>query len=86
MAGSRKPRVRRDGNFDYPQPFHFDQGGKEPVRAIEKLHVRDAFALKCTIRATGIADRFAGEFVAERIWVHLTIHKSTIVLNAGPCR
>ena len=67
MAGSRKPRVRRDGNFDHAEPFHFDQRGKEPVRAIEKLHVCDAFALKCTIRATGIADRFAGEFVADPV-------------------
>ena len=67
MAGSRKPRVRRDGNFDYPQPFHFDQGGKEPVRAIEKLHVCDAFALKRTIRATGITDGFAGELVAHPV-------------------
>ena len=67
MTGSRKPRVRRDGNFDYAEPFHFDQGGKEPVRAVEKLHVRDAFALKYTIGATCIADRFAGEFVADAV-------------------
>ena len=67
MTGSRKPRVRRDGNLDHAEPFQFDQGGKEPVRANEKLYVRDAFALKCTIRATSIADRFAGEFVADPV-------------------
>ena len=67
MTGSRKPRVRRDGNFDYAEPFHFDQGRKEPVRAVEKLHVRDALALKCPIRATRIADGFAGEFIADPV-------------------
>src|SRR3954467_13493434 len=67
MAGSRKARVRRDGNFDDAEAFHFDQGGKEPVRAVEKLHVGDAFALKCTIGATGVADRFSGEFVADPV-------------------
>ena len=67
MTGSRKPRVRRDGNLDHAETFHFNQGGKEPVSAIEKLYVRDAFALKRTIRATGIADRFARESVADPV-------------------
>ena len=67
MTRSRKPRVRRDGNLDHTEPFQCDQGGKEPVGAIEKLYVRDAFALKRTIRATGIADRFARESVADPV-------------------
>ena len=67
MTRSREPRVRRDGNFDNAKSFQLDRGGKEAVRAIEKFHVGDAFALECTIRATGIADRFAGEFVAHPI-------------------
>ncbi len=67
MTGSRKPRVRRDGNLDHAEPFQFNQGGKKPVRAIKELHVGDAFALKYTIRATCIANRFAGEFVADPV-------------------
>ncbi len=67
MTASGEPRVGRDRNLDHAESFELDQRGKESVRTVEKLHLRDAFALKCAVGATGIADGFAGEFVAHRI-------------------
>ncbi len=37
------------------------------MRAVEKFHASDAFAVEHTIGAAGVADGFTGEFVANPV-------------------
>ena len=60
MTGAREARICRDRDFDDAKPLHLDQGREESMCALEKFHVRDAFAFEHAIGATGIADVFAG--------------------------
>src|SRR5438094_429120 len=79
MTVSRESRICRDWDFDDAESFHLNQCGKKTVSAIKEFHVRDAVAFEHAIRAAGIADFFAGEFVApqlamreEAIRIHLS--------------
>src|SRR5437667_10457009 len=65
MTVSRESRICRDWDFDDAESFHLNQCGKKTVSAIKEFHVRDAVAFEHAIRAAGIADFFAGEFVAH---------------------
>ena len=67
MAGTRQTWIRRDRDLDDAKSFHFDQSGKETMRAVEEFHMRDALPFEHSIGATGITDIFAGEFVAHPI-------------------
>ncbi len=67
MTGARESRICRDRDFDDAESFHLDQGRKEAMRAVEKFHASNAFAVEHAIGAAGIADVFAGEFVAHPV-------------------
>src|SRR5262249_22845900 len=49
MTGTREPRIRRNRHLDRAGSFHLDQRGKKAMRAIEKLHVPDAFTFEYAV-------------------------------------
>ena len=60
MTGARESRICRDWDFDDAGSFHLDQSREEAMCALEEFHARNAFAFEHAIRATRIANVFAG--------------------------
>src|SRR5881628_2067259 len=52
MTGAREARICRDRDFDHAKSLHLDQGRQKTMRAVEKFHVRDAFAFEHAIPAS----------------------------------
>jgi hypothetical protein len=47
--------------FRNREALDFEQRGQEPVHALEKFQVGDAFALEGPVRAAGVGNLLAGE-------------------------
>ena len=67
MALAGETQMVAHGNFRDGIAFDFEQGGQEPVHALEKFQVAGAFAFEHAVATRRITDGFVRYFIAHAV-------------------